>query len=311
MAASRLALALAIVLGCGCAAPAASLAATPAAPGTGVPPPDDALRRWQAIHGDGDRPPAGTTAAALLPELEAYLGSPDPVRRDGIAYDVLAAWIVKDRRLGPDELGPLARRLTANLAGPLDAPDGVYLRSFSALALSLIAKRDLDEPFLDPAGRRALLAAARDYAHRESDLRGHTGERGWAHAAAHTADLLRQLAKHPALTDDDRAIILDAVAGFIVRRHGHILAYGEDGRLAQPVLEAARRGLGADRVDAWLAALSAPLGERGASFDPGLYAAQRNARNLLFTLFVQLSLDGAPSDGTRKLLAQITALLSR
>jgi len=315
-------LAIAIVLAAACAHPAApprpaepphpatsdAQARGPGAPA--LPPPDDAMRRWQAILADDARPPAGTTAAALLPELEAYLASPDPARRDAIAIDVLDAWINRDKRLSPVELRPLAERLIANLGTPLDRPDGVFLRSFSALVLSMIARRDLAEPVLDAPLRQRLLAAARDYAQRETDLRGHTGERGWAHAAAHTADLLAQLARHPALTADDRATILDAVAGFVARRHGAILAHGEDGRLAQPVLAAARAGLATDRVDAWLATITAPLRERmGHAFDARLYAASRNARNLLFTLYVQLSLDAAPTDGTRALLAQITQVL--
>jgi hypothetical protein len=310
MIASRLLAVLSVVLGCTHPAAPAPVS-TPDSASHGLPPPDEALRRWQVIHDNADQPPAGTTAAGLLPELEAYLGSPDPVRRDAIAFDVLAAWIVADRRLGPDQLRPLAIRLTGNLAGPLDRPDGVYLRSFSALVLSLIARRDRSEPFLDDAARRAILIAARDYANRETDLRGHTGERGWAHAAAHTADLLGELAKHPALTAEDRGIILDAVAGFVVRRHGMILNHGEDDRLAQPVLEAARAGLATERVTGWLATLAAPI-ELGGSrvFDPRLFAAQRNARNLLVTLFVQLTLDRAPNDGTRALLDRITRFLA-
>jgi hypothetical protein len=304
----------------GCARPATldthARAAAPVAPaGSAVsaaplPPPDDALRRWQAILADQARPPAGTTAAALLPELEAYLASPDPARRDAVAIDVLDAWIVQDKRLSPDDLRPLAERLIANLATPLDRRDGVFLRSFSALVLSMIAQRDLTEPIFDAAARRRLLEAARTYAQHETDLRGYTVERGWAHAAAHTADLLGQLARHPALTADDRGSILDAVAGFVVRRHGALLCYGEDGRLAQPVLAAARAGLAANRVDAWLAAIAAPLRERmGHAFDAGVYAANRNARNLLFTLFVQLTLDPSPTDGTRALLARVTQVL--
>lgn len=59
---------------------------------------DYCLRRWQAIHAAGDAPPPGTSAEALLPELVVYLGSPDPARRDGIGYEVLAQWLVRAPR---------------------------------------------------------------------------------------------------------------------------------------------------------------------------------------------------------------------
>lgn len=273
-----------------------------------VPPPDDQLRRWQATK---DRVPEGTTAAKLVPELIAYLGSVDPVRRDGIAYEVFVSWIVKQPKLSPDELRELAAKLEANLAGPLDVRDGVYLRSFSALVLSLIAKRDLDAPVLDDAGRRKLLDAAVAYAGREIDLRGHVGKRGWVHAAAHTADLLKFLARQPGFTDDDRMRVLDGAASLAVRRHGANFHHGEDGRIAVAVLDALKRGVPDDKLVAWVKTLATPLGEREtAQFDPALYAAQRNARNLLFTLFVQLSVIEQPSDDARRALEAIRALLA-
>ena len=273
-----------------------------------LPPEDAALRRWKAIMADEFRAPAGTAPAALVPELVAYLGSPDPARRDVVAYEVLDHWIRK-QVLGEGDVRALADRLVQNLRGPLDGPDGVFLRSFSALILASIAARDVATPVLGDAERRAILAAARDYAHRETDLRGHTGERGWAHAAAHTADLLAQLAKLPSLGDDDRAVILDAVAGFVVRRHGAVLSHGEDGRLGVAVVAAARAGLAQPALTAWLASLKAAVTQQmGHAFDAGVYAAQRNARNLLFTLFVQVSVMPSPSEGERRLLEAVRAL---
>jgi hypothetical protein len=276
---------------------------------TAVPAEDAALRRWKAIIADDFRVPAGTLPAALVPELVAYLGSPDPVRRDGVAYEVLDRWI-RTQVLAEADVHTLAERLIANLRAPLEAPDGVFGRSFSALVLASIVARDTKTPFLRDAERRAILAAARDYAHRETDLRGYTGARGWAHAAAHTADLLARLATLPSFTDADRAIILDVVAGFIVRRHGEVLHHGEDGRLAVAVVAAARAGLAPPVLVAWLASIKAPVTERwGPAFDAGRYAAQRNARNLLFTLFVQISVMPAPSDGERRLLDAVRAVL--
>ncbi|MBP9203254.1 MAG: DUF2785 domain-containing protein [Kofleriaceae bacterium] len=311
--------ALSALVGCGpAAAPAPvvpcppALAAAPAG-APALPAPDDRLRRWQAIHAAGDAPPPGTSAEALLPELVVYLGSPDPARRDGIGYEVLAQWLVRAPRLGPAAVRQLAIDLRARLTAPIDPADGdgVFARSFAALALSLVVARDLAEPtVLDDAARRAILADAVAYARREPDLRGHTGVRGWAHAAAHTADLLKFLARVPSFTDADRASILDGVAALVVRRHGAIFHHGEDGRLAQPVLEAVRRGISPAAIDAWLQVIAAPLGEPAlAEFEPGQYAAQRNARNLLFTLFVQLALDPAPAGQAAYLRDKLRVLL--
>ena len=283
--------------------PPPSEAAAPA-----IPPEDAQLVRWKAIAATPDKaPPAGTTAASLVPELLDYLGSPDPVRRDTIAFEVFTQWL-RNPVLTDVDAKALSGRLVANLA---DMTSTVFRRSFSALVLGEIVRRDTKKPYLTDDERRGILRAAHDYATRETDLRGHTGATGWAHAAAHTADLLARLGQLPAFTDADRALILEAVASFVTRRHKEILAYGEDGRLGVSVIVAVKAGVTQQAIDAWVAALRAPLVEKlTPTFDPGLFAAQRNARNLLFTLFVHLTTTPAPTPGEVALLAGIRALLA-
>lgn len=263
-----------------------------------VPDEDAAVRRWK------ERIAANRVAAdpAALPELLAFLASPDPVRRDAIAFTLLEKWIIAGD-LPVAELRSVRDRLVERMR----SGDSVFARSFAALTLGAIVKRDLVQPFLTDDERRALLAAARGYADRETDLRGYTEGTGWAHAAAHTADLLVRLAREPSFTAADRAIVLDTVAAFAVRRHGFNLHDGEDGRLAQAVLAAVRAGVDHDKLVAFLAQLRAPLEEPG--FDPVLFAAQRNARNLLFTLYVQASLAQPRTPADTELVTAVTAAI--
>jgi hypothetical protein len=278
--------------------------------GESVPPPDDQLKKWQAIHANKDQPPAGTTAAQLVPELVAYLGSVDPVRRDGIAFEVFVGWLLKEPKLSPAEIKELTTKLEANLQGPLDAKDGVYLRSFSALVLSLIVKADLTKPLFDDAERRRLLDAMIAYAGRETDLRGHTGKRGWAHAAAHTSDVLKFLAREPSFTDADRMKILDGTLALITRQHGAIFHHGEDGRIAVAIIEALKGGVPDEAIEPWLKKLAGPLEQpETAEWNPGLYAAQRNARNLLFTLYVQIATGKPPAGDVKLMFDTIVRLL--
>jgi hypothetical protein len=135
---------------------------------------------------------------------------------------------------------------------------------------------------------------------------------GWAHAAAHTADWLRALGAHAALGPARSKQVLDAVAVLTVRHHGMIVAYGEDGRLAQSVLAVLHAGgVGDDAFAAWLEAVAAPLMEPATpEYDQGLFAAQRNSRNLLFTLFVQLAMLEEPTASESAGLASLKALLA-
>jgi hypothetical protein len=245
--------------------------------------------------------PADADRDALVGEVVELLGSPDPAVRDGLAYELLADWIADD--LSPEEVTALTQRLYEGLRG-----ETVFRRSFSALVLAEVARRDKAAPLVDLAD---MVKRAETYAIAETDLRGWSGEEGWVHAAAHTADWLGQLAGHPSLAPEQGKRVLDAVLWLTVRRHGAILHHGEDGRLGQPVLVLLRN----DKVDpatfaAFLEALAAPLHERqGEVFDPTLYAAQRNARNLLFTLFVALSLEEQPSAGCTAGLEAVGAVI--
>jgi Protein of unknown function (DUF2785) len=302
------ALAFVLLAACTAAPPPAKPCPAPAVVEPAIPPEDAQLAKWKQIAATEDKkPPAGVTASSLVPELLEYLGSPDPVRRDTIAYDVFTAWL-RGGVLTDADAKALSQKLVAGLTG-----EPVFRRTFSALVLGEIVRRDTKQPYLEDDERRGILRAAHDYALRENDLRGHTGANGWAHAAAHTADLLWRLAQLPTFTEADRVVILDTVSIWVTRRHGTVLAYGEDSRLAAPVLAVAKAGVPADALATWLSSLRAPLVEKlTPQFDAGLFAAQRNARNLLFTLYVQLSATKDPLspgeqalfDGIKKLIAQ-------
>lgn len=307
---------LSLVIGLGlvaCRAPApaptcpqAEIVAAPT-----VPAEDDQLRRWQAIRATPEMaPPAGTTTTSLVPELVEYLGSLDPVRRDDIAYTVLTQWM-RGGTLPDEGVRSLMTQLLANLEGDLAAPGGVFRRSFSVLVLGEVVRRHTKQPFLTQEELARLVAATVAYASRETDLRGHTGPTGWAHAAAHTGDLLWRLGQVPDVDATQRALLLGAASAFMTRPHGQILAAGEDGRLAVGVLALIHTDVTTAAIDGWLTGLAAPLLVAPApTFDANLFAQQRNARNLLFTLFVQLTVAPEKTATEQHLLDGIRALIA-
>ncbi len=291
--------------------PGAPTAATPAAIAPGAPTsPLTAERRawWEAVRA-AKAPPADTAAATLLPELEALLTATDPTVRDGLGYEILAAWLQQPAILDDAAARGLRDRLVARTAGPIVAGDAVFARSFAALVLSVVAAREVAHPAWTAAELDAQIAAAVSYAGRETDLRGYTGAAGWAHAAAHTADWVKFLARHPALTRDQATRLLGAITALAARAHGARFSHGEDERMAAAVRAVARRDLLDDAaLDAWLAAVAAPLATGWPDpFDPTVYATQRNARDLLVSCFVALSFDDSP--GAARALARLTAAM--
>ena len=193
-----------------------------------------AARDWSAIAAAGTVP-ADESALELVLELSELLGSPDPVLRDDFAYGISANWIVRQKLLEPDELRELVRRWTANLERGLGSQgdDSVLLRSFSALSLSLIAARDLQTPFLAEQEVRGLLERALDYSAREQDLRDWDPKLGWIHAVAHTADLLKFLARNPHVDAAGLNRILGAVERRLATPMERAFSMGEDERLAR------------------------------------------------------------------------------
>lgn len=265
---------------------------------------------WQAIRDQDYEPPAGASIPGLARELGAYLGSTDPVLRDEIAYAVLTQWIYVKKIVPPEVLRPLIAEWTANLALGLgeDGTDTVFRRSFSALMLSVAVALDNDTPYLERAEFATLLDAALRYLAAEQDTRGFDPATGWMHSVAHTADLLRFLGRSRHLRPAEQARILGGIADK-VGAVDHVLAHGEDERLARAVVSVVAR------PDADLAAFQAFLDslrpartpETGPT--PALLAANQNRRHLAVSLFAALSTDQRDLESLAQARTMTLALL--
>lgn len=242
------------------------------------------------------RAPKGVPVADLVNEAVSLQASRDPYWRDDIGYQVVVRCVFRERRLAPDERRRLVDALTVNLRRSIGetGTDGVFLRSFSALDLSVLQALELQDPVLDDAGFRALLDAALAYLLQEKDGRGYEPGAGWIHATAHTADLLKYLARDPRFTPADQARLLEAVWVKATAAETPGWDFGEDERLAAALLSVTRRpDFDQAALQDWLARF-APLEksfwDQGAPDLDGVEATQ-NARELLKSLYVQLSLE--------------------
>ncbi len=247
--------------------------------------------------------PAGESAFGLVSEATSFLGSPDSTWRDDVGYGVVAACVYQKKLLKPEERHELVARLSANLRrgiGERDT-DSALLRSFSALDLSILAALEDREPALDEAGYRRLLDDALAYLRDERDLRGLEPRVGWIHATAHTADLLKFLARDPRFAPADQPRLLDAAWAKMTAPGTPVFTHAEDERLAAALVGVARRpDFDPALLDSWLArfvSLEKSVWEK-APPDPATLDASQNARNLLRSFCVLLSLpDPAPTAG--------------
>jgi hypothetical protein len=253
---------------------------------------------WQSIAAQKFALPAGESAPVLAAELVASLGSPDPEMRDDLASTILTSWIYHQRLLGPADLRPMMRTLQDHLARGVGGPQGdeVLLRSFSALTLSVIASRDNADSFLAADEYNGLLESALAYFRDERDVRGFDARKGWIHTAAHTADLLKFLARNPKLRASDQPRLLSALVAKN-REAAAPFVQGEDERMARVVISIVRRpDFDRTAFKAWLAEAQAAARFPQPPTEAALRAHQ-NVRHLLSSLWTELSVDHRPSEG--------------
>lgn len=246
---------------------------------------------WQAVINNDFKVPAGAPLPVLVTELSTMLASPDPQLRDDIAYAVLANWIYRQRVVPVEERLRLLQTWEGNLKAGIGERDTqtVIGRSFSALALGVLAILDNEAPFLDRATFARLLESALTYLQAERDVRGFDNTLGWLHSVAHTADLLKFLARNPHLQVSEQALVLNAITGKLSAVETP-LVHGEGERLARTVLSiVARADFDETGFAAWLKAM-API-RRTTGPTLATLAIDQNRRDLLVALFMVLSID--------------------
>lgn len=213
---------------------------------------------WRAIEKNRFAVPDGQQAFPLLQELSGNLGSADSELRDDLAYSIIDNW-VRHRELSAAQLNSLADEWRANLRAGIgeSGTDTVFKRSFSALCLASLTRRELTTPFLGPQRFQAMLADALEYLRQERDLRGFDHVKGWIHATAHTADLLANLAANQLLKAQDQATLLQAITLRLSSAH-QIFSYGEQDRLALIAASlASRKDFDKAAFQQWLSDLNA------------------------------------------------------
>ena len=266
---------------------------------------------WSTLRAGGFKVSSQEQVLPLALEAAAMLGSTDPELRDGVAYEGLATWIYQEERLDSEDLERLRVLLTANARRGLGEQDGdaLFVRSFSTLVLSVLAAEDFKKPFLDAQRFDALVDLGIEELGRERDLRGYVPGKGWGHATAHCADLLKFLGRSNRLRADQQVRIVNAIAERL-RSAGRVFVWGEDARLAAALTSLARR---ADANPAPFEAWFTRLREEHAAvwtgtFEPARYVPVRAQLNALSALAANLEVDTGPAATIRAALRSLRAV---
>lgn len=248
---------------------------------------------WTRLRDDDHRLPR-TDLGVALDELVGLLDDPDPEVRDGTSFTLLATWV--DRGDLDERLGVLVGRLVDRLEAPPVHPDAVLGRSFAALVLAVCAAHDATARVVPEALHARWVTTLVEWYPTEQDTRGHDLRLGWVHAVAHGADVLGELAVHPATGPTDAVRVLDALVTRTVDGPSPGWRHGEPDRVALAVLAVLGRD---DLPDERIAALLARLGE-GADVltaDPGTASWDRaqDAQAVLRAIHLLRLLRDAPA----------------
>jgi hypothetical protein len=227
----------------------------------------------------------------LAQEMLAHIGSTDPELRDRLIYTTFVYWIEPDyiALFTPEQLRAILNRLLDadhlfHGIGEKDT-DSVFTRSFSALTIAPILIYHRERPFLSPDELQNVKTQLIRYVAEERDFRGYVEGKGWAHAIAHTADALNELALCTEMGQMDLHEILQAVTDAASNSHT-IYAHQEEDRLMEVVDSINGRDVFAyEDWEGWWMVLIAP--EKEEKPFPESYYKSVNLKHFLQSLYVR------------------------
>lgn len=165
------------------------------------------------------------------------IGDTDPELRDELIYMVMASWISNDI-YNKKELSEILNicldenHLFYQIGDKEN--DSVFTRTFSALQIAVLINKDSELNFLSQNKFNEIASLVCSYYKKEKDLRGFIKNKGWAHSAAHGADIFVEIANNEKVQTQTLKDILRVISTKI-KVNDYIYFNNEDERIAKAV----------------------------------------------------------------------------
>jgi len=175
--------------------------------------------------------------------------------------------------------------------------DSVFTRSFSSLLIDVLLFINNEVPFLTTEDINNIKKAVALYIGQEKDYRGYVDGKGWAHAVAHTADVLASIANVGKAADVDggysigREGMLEVLHNVksLVCNNEYVYSAGEDERLVTPFMVVAdQRVLAVEELIDWIASFNMADNEYWKGTMPDAYYLYLNRRDFMRSLYFRL-----------------------
>lgn len=233
---------------------------------------------------------ASSRTLELTQEIVHNIGSVDAELRDDLIYTTLSHWIPGDVLSAPELEQLLTTILGVNhLHYKLGdkGTDSVFTRSFSMLIVPLLLIRHRASPFLSQEQIHEVKEKVLYSIQEERDYRGYDEDKGWAHAIAHGADALDDLAQCSELEHKDLMDILHLIHSKMTITD-RVYSDGEDERMVRAVISVLnRRLLSKDDVERWIQYFNEAKVSASTDFLPA-FRQKNNIKNFLKSLYFQV-----------------------
>lgn len=188
----------------------------------------------------------GEKAMEFIPLMLEYMGDTDPEFRDDLINSTLCNWICEKDYFSNEELIQILHtvlddnHLLFHIGNEND--DTVFTRTFSALIIESILWKHRNNPYLHIDDWTKAKDISLKYYNEEKDLRGYMEDKGWAHGAAHGADVMYELAVSKECDEETLLKILDSIQ-HVLYNGKYMFSNEEDERIARVVFDIVMKGL--------------------------------------------------------------------
>ncbi|WP_432360631.1 DUF2785 domain-containing protein [Sporosarcina sp. UB5] len=198
----------------------------------------------------------------LIGRMLENIGSIDSELRDTLIYNSFGKLILEDY-LTAEQMNYILEVCLRNLFLGIGQheDDSVFSRSFSALVIVLILKKDKEKRFLPDDTLKQLIEKSIEYLKLEEDIRGNVVGKGWAHSIAHGADLLTEAINHPSFNISFSPECLETIKLCLFKDSTSGLPYvdEEEERLVFAVEALQEKGVSDSEIENWLSSISDEL----------------------------------------------------
>ena len=142
--------------------------------------------------------PSETDADSVIADMLKYIGHTDSELRDKLIYKTFVEWGEEKGIISADKMKQILETCMSGThlfyrIGEKDT-DSVFTRAFSSLIISVAFCMHDETPFLTAGELQSIKQTVLRYIDQEKDYRGYVDGKGWAHAVAHIADALCNIA---------------------------------------------------------------------------------------------------------------------